>query len=160
MASHDEASPQIRAWYHQLGCHICEFPTNRETALAARDMGDPVVLGAPNVLKGGSLYQRLSARESIAEGLCHILTSDYYYPAQLNAAFFLAESGLCSFAKAWNLIAAEPARIAGLQDRGDISPGKRADLILVDDSVPLRPRVAAAFVAGRLVYADRYLFEA
>ena len=156
MASHDEETPEIRAWYHDLGCRICEFPINRETASAARDMGDPVVLGAPNVLKGGSLYQRLSARESIAEGLCEVLTSDYYYPSQLNAAFLLAVLGICSLGTAWRLISSRPAAAAGLGDRGEIAPGKRADLILVDDSNPVRPKVAATYVGGRLVYSDRY----
>lgn len=154
MASHDEESPAVREWYHSLGCGICEFPCNRETADAARTMGDPVVLGAPNVLKGESLYSRLSARQSIAEGLCNVLSSDYYYVSQLNAGFLLAQLGLLPIGEAWRLVSANAAAAVSLDDRGEITPGKRADLIIVDETNWHYPRVEATFVAGRLVYAS------
>jgi alpha-D-ribose 1-methylphosphonate 5-triphosphate diphosphatase len=54
--------------------------------------------------------------------------------------------------QAWNLISAAPARAAGLSDRGVIAEGSRADLILVDDAIPMRPRIVAVIVAGRLVH--------
>jgi alpha-D-ribose 1-methylphosphonate 5-triphosphate diphosphatase len=88
----------------------------------------------------------------IAKGLCSILASDYYYPAQLLAAFRLAADGVLPLAEAWNLISAAPARAAGLSDRGVLSTGHRADLILVDDEVPLRPRIVGVIAAGRLVH--------
>ena len=88
----------------------------------------------------------------IARGLCSVLASDYYYPAQLLAAFRLAADGVLPLARAWNLISAEPARAAGLSDRGILAEGYRADIILVDDEVPLRPRIVAVIAAGRLVY--------
>ena len=152
MASHDEETPDIRAWYHDLGCSICEFPCNRETALAARDMGDHVVMGAPNALKGVSLYERLSARVGVRDRLCTILASDYYYPAQLHAAFLMKALDFCSLADAWKLVSTNPAEALGLDDRGKISVGRRADLVLVDDSDPFKPRVAATMVAGRWAY--------
>jgi alpha-D-ribose 1-methylphosphonate 5-triphosphate diphosphatase len=152
MASHDEETPEIRAWYNKLGCTICEFPCNRDTAIAARSMGDHVVLGAPNALKGGSLYERLSARIGVRDSLCTILASDYYYPAQLHAAFLMKELGFCSIAEAWKLVSANPADALGLDDRGRISVGRRADLVLVDDADPIKPRVAATMVAGQWVY--------
>jgi alpha-D-ribose 1-methylphosphonate 5-triphosphate diphosphatase len=114
MASHDEETPAIRDWYHGLGCRICEFPVNRETARAAVEMGDPVVLGAPNAFKGGSLYARLPARECIREGLCSVLTSDYYYPSLLHAAFLLVQEGICDLPRAWDLISKNPAQAARL----------------------------------------------
>ena len=154
MASHDEETPDIRAWYHDLGCSICEFPCNRETALAARNMGDHVVMGAPNALKGVSLYERLSARVGVRDGLCTILASDYYYPAQLHAAFLMKALDYCSLADAWKLVSTNPAEALGLDDRGKISVGRRADLVLVDDSDPVKPRVAATMVAGRWVYVS------
>ena len=153
MASHDDESPEMRRWYHERGCTICEFPINRDTAVAARDLGDAIVLGAPNILRGGSHAGRLPARESVADGLCHTLTSDYYYPSQLAAAFKLAQDGVLPLGKAWQLVAADAARAVRLTDRGEISPGKRADIVVVDDSRPTLPRVAATFVAGQLVYA-------
>lgn len=154
MASHDEESPSIRKWYHDLGCSICEFPCNRETAEAAIWMGDPVVLGAPNVLKGESLYGRPSARQSVAEGLCSVLSSDYYYASQLNAGFLLAELELLSFGESWRIVSANAAEAISLSDRGEIVPGKRADIVIVDERRWHYPRVEATFVAGRLVYAS------
>jgi alpha-D-ribose 1-methylphosphonate 5-triphosphate diphosphatase len=74
------------------------------------------------------------------------------------AAFRLAADGILPLAKAWNLISAAPARAAGLTDRGLLAEGFRADLILVDDEMPLRPRIVAVIAAGRLVHlteADR-----
>ena len=87
----------------------------------------------------------------IAKGLCSVLASDYYYPAQLLAAFRLAADGVLPLTEAWQLISAAPARAAGLTDRGVLAAGRRADIILVDDSLPLRPRVVAVIAAGRLV---------
>jgi alpha-D-ribose 1-methylphosphonate 5-triphosphate diphosphatase len=74
------------------------------------------------------------------------------------AAFRLAADGILPLAKAWNLISAAPARAAGLADRGVLAEGCRADIILVDDEMPLRPRIVAVIAAGRLVHlteADR-----
>jgi alpha-D-ribose 1-methylphosphonate 5-triphosphate diphosphatase len=88
----------------------------------------------------------------IAKGLCSILASDYYYPAQLLAAFRLAADGVLPFAQAWNLISAAPARAAGLSDRGVLAEGYRADIILVDDELPLRPRIVAVIAGGCLVH--------
>ena len=88
----------------------------------------------------------------IAKGLCSVLASDYYYPAQLLAAFRLAVDGVLPLPKAWDLISAAPARAAGLSDRGVLAEGYRADIILVDDELPLRPRVVAVIAAGRLVH--------
>ena len=94
----------------------------------------------------------------IAKGLCSVLASDYYYPAQLLAAFRLGADGVLPLAEAWRLISAAPAQAAGLSDRGVLAEGRRADIILVDDTMPLRPRVVAVIAAGRLVHlteADR-----
>jgi alpha-D-ribose 1-methylphosphonate 5-triphosphate diphosphatase len=152
MASHDDESPDMRLRYYMLGCHISEFPVTREAACAAREIGSSVVLGAPNVLRGRSQSsRRIGARESIAENLCTILTSDYYYPALLQSAFSLESHGICSLADAWKLISANPAAAAGLPDRGEIASGKRADIIIVDDAPPL-PRATSVFVAGKLVH--------
>jgi alpha-D-ribose 1-methylphosphonate 5-triphosphate diphosphatase len=81
-----------------------------------------------------------------------VLASDYYYPAQILAAFRLAGDGVLPLPEAWDLISAAPARAAGLADRGVLAAGYRADIILVDDDVPLRPRIVAVIAAGRLVH--------
>jgi alpha-D-ribose 1-methylphosphonate 5-triphosphate diphosphatase len=158
MLSHDDDIPDMREAFRGMGVTIAEFPVNEETARAAAAAGDAIVFGAPNVVRGGSHTGWTRASDMIEKGLCSVLASDYYYPSQLLAAFRLAADGILPLAKAWNLISAAPARAAGLTDRGLLAEGFRADLILVDDEMPLRPRIVAVIAAGRLVHlteADR-----
>lgn len=117
-------------------------------------------MGGPNVLRGGSHKAgNPSAAELAADGLCSILTSDYYYPAPLHAAFRLAADGLLPLAQAWDLVAANPADALGLADRGRIEIGRRADLLLVDagrqasGDAASAPAVVATLVAGRRAFA-------
>ncbi len=156
--SHDDRTPAARQAYRAQGVAIAEFPVTEETAREARRGGDWTVYGAPNVVRGGSHTGWTKAADMIAAGLCSILASDYYYPAPLLAPFRLVADGVLPFAEAWALVSGAPAAAAGLADRGTLAPERRADLILVDDAVPLRPRVVAVVVAGRLVHlaeADR-----
>lgn len=152
IASHDDDSPEIRAHFRDLGARLCEFPCNLETAEAAAAGGDPVILGSPNVVRGGSHDARMTAEDAVRAGLCSVLTTDYYYPAPLVAAFRLAERGACAFATAWDLVSGGPARATGLDDRGRIAPGHRADLVAVADGGCGLPRVAATWTAGRMVH--------
>jgi alpha-D-ribose 1-methylphosphonate 5-triphosphate diphosphatase len=152
MLSHDDESPEMRKAFRLQGVGIAEFPVNEETAREAAEAGDFIVFGAPNVVRGGSHTGWTKASDMIAKGLCSVLASDYYYPAQLLAAFRLAADGVLPLAEAWNLISAAPARAAGLGDRGVIAEGRRADIILVDDKLPLRPRIVAVIASGRLVH--------
>jgi alpha-D-ribose 1-methylphosphonate 5-triphosphate diphosphatase len=152
MLSHDDESPAMRAAFRSQGVGIAEFPVNEETAREAAEAGDFIVFGAPNVVRGGSHTGWTRASEMIAKGLCSVLASDYYYPAPLLAAFRLAADGMLPLAEAWDLVSAAPARAAGLEDRGTLTQGRRADIILVDDAVPLRPRIVAVIAAGRLTH--------
>jgi alpha-D-ribose 1-methylphosphonate 5-triphosphate diphosphatase len=152
MLSHDDNSPEMRQTFRAQGVGIAEFPVNEETAREAAAAGDFIVFGAPNVVRGGSHTGWTKASDMIAKGLCSVLASDYYYPAQLLAAFRLAADGVLPLAQAWQLISAAPARAAGLTDRGVLAAGQRADIILVDDKLPLRPRIVAVMAAGRLVH--------
>lgn len=152
MLSHDDNSPQMRKAFRAQGVAIAEFPVNEETAREAAAAGDFIVYGAPNVVRGGSHTGWTKASDMIAKGLCSVLASDYYYPAQLLAAFRLAVDGILPLAQAWQLVSAAPARAAGLADRGRLAAGYRADIVLVNDEVPLRPRVVAVIAAGRLVH--------
>jgi alpha-D-ribose 1-methylphosphonate 5-triphosphate diphosphatase len=152
MLSHDDESPEMRKAFRAQGVGIAEFPVNEETAREAAEAGDFIVFGAPNVVRGGSHTGWTKAADMIAKGLCSILASDYYYPAPLLAAFRLADDGVLPLADAWNLISAAPARAAGLSDRGVLAEGRRADIILVDDELLLRPRIVAVIAAGRLVH--------
>ncbi len=153
MLSHDDMTAETRNFYHGLGCGIAEFPVTDAAARTARELGDHIVMGAPNVLRGGSHKRILSATDTIRAGLCDVLASDYYYPAQLHAAFRLAADGVLPLPAAWALVSTNAADAAGLDDRGRIAPGKRADLVVVDDSNPRLPRVAATIAAGVVRYA-------
>jgi alpha-D-ribose 1-methylphosphonate 5-triphosphate diphosphatase len=160
MLSHDDATPDMRKAFRAQGIAIAEFPVNEETAREAVAGGDFIVFGAPNVVRGGSHTGWTRASDMIEKGLCSILASDYYYPAQLLAAFRLAADGILALPAAWDLISSAPARAAGLADRGLLKPGHRADLILVDDQNQRRPRIVAVIAAGRLVHmidAERVL---
>ncbi|GLR89161.1 alpha-D-ribose 1-methylphosphonate 5-triphosphate diphosphatase [Bradyrhizobium iriomotense] len=152
MLSHDDATPAMRKAYRDMGATIAEFPVNEETARAAAAAGDAIIFGAPNVVRGGSHTGWTRASDMIAKGLCSVLASDYYYPAQLLAAFRLAADGVLPLAQAWKLISEAPAEAAGLSDRGMIKEERRADILLVDDTLPLRPRLVAVIAAGRLVH--------
>lgn len=156
VASHDDRDAATRRYYHQLGCKVAEFPLTHEAAQVARSLGDAIVFGAPNVVRGGSHTNAPNATEMIRAGLCDILASDYYYPAQLLAVMKLASQGVLPLERAWDLVSRNPARAAGLRDRGVLDTGMTADAIVVDDSVPDVPRVCAAIVGGRLRYAARH----
>jgi alpha-D-ribose 1-methylphosphonate 5-triphosphate diphosphatase len=155
LASHDDETPAQRDAFHTLGCTLCEFPKTRATAAAARAAGDHVLMGAPNVVRGGSHLSGVSAAEMIASGLCDVLTSDYYYPALLHAPFRLARESGWNIGRCWPLVSQQAAQAAGLDDRGVLAPGRRADIILVDAGGDVGPRVVATIVAGRIVHHDR-----
>ena len=120
-----------------------------EVGIEARGAGDAVVMGCPNVVRGGSHLGWASAASLADRDICTVLCSDYYYPAMLPAAWSLGARGALSLAQAWSLVSANPAAAAGLHDRGAIADGKRADLVLVD---PAGPAVVATFAAGQLAF--------
>ena len=151
MLSHDDMSPEQRRWFRALHCRLAEFPTTIETTQEASAGGDDVVLGAPNVVRGGSHIGWINAADMIAGGCCTILASDYYYPAPLLAAFRLAADDVIPLEKAWTYVSQRPAMVAGLGDRGTIDVGRRADLIVVDARNKCRPKAVATVVNGHIV---------
>ncbi|GGD08616.1 alpha-D-ribose 1-methylphosphonate 5-triphosphate diphosphatase [Aureimonas glaciei] len=152
LLAHDESSPEDRMQFRSLGVHSCEFPLNIETAQAARLADEDVILGAPNVVRGGSHNGALDATEAVLDGHCSVLTSDYHYPSPIHAAFKLADGNMEATARFWPLVSANPARAIGLMDRGSLEPGHRADLILVDAADKHHPEVVATMVKGKFVY--------
>lgn len=147
--SHDDPDGETRERYSMIGARIAEFPTTRRAAAAARAMMSPVLLGAPNVVRGGSQAGNVSATDLIAEGLCDALVSDYHIPALAMAAWTLVDRGLADLPRAWGMISTRPAEVLRLVDRGRIEPGLRADLAVVN----ARTRVVEATIAGgRLSY--------
>lgn len=153
-ASHDDMSREDRLRFQALGCSVCEFPMREVAARTAQELGNDVIMGAPNVVRGGSHLGGVGASTMVRAGVCTVLASDYYYPALPAAPMRLVSDGVCTLAGAWELVSANPARAAGLADRGRIVAGARADLILVDDSDLLCPRVVATLVQGRLRHAS------
>ncbi|SLN22572.1 alpha-D-ribose 1-methylphosphonate 5-triphosphate diphosphatase [Ruegeria meonggei] len=149
MGSHDDATAQTRAEWRARGAKISEFPETLEAAEAARAAGDHIILGSPNVVRGGSHKGNASALDLITLGLCDALASDYHYPSPRRAALMLAKSGLVDLAGAWALVSSGPARVLGLQDRGTLSAGKRADMVILDGQTH---RVAATLAGGRVSY--------
>jgi alpha-D-ribose 1-methylphosphonate 5-triphosphate diphosphatase len=149
MASHDDDSIATRTGFRAHGARICEFPMAEEVGQEARSAGDWVVMGSPNVVRGGSHLGWASAARLAEAGICSVLSSDYFYPAMLRAAFILAGRGELDLLHAWELISANPAAAAGLSDRGSIAEGLRADLVLVD---PNMSHVVATIASGHVAY--------
>ncbi|RBW58905.1 alpha-D-ribose 1-methylphosphonate 5-triphosphate diphosphatase [Ruegeria sp. A3M17] len=149
MGSHDDATAQTRADWRARGAQVAEFPETLEAAEAARAAGDHVILGSPNVVRGGSHKGNVSALDLITMGLCDALASDYHYPSPRRAALMLAKSGLLDLAMAWALVSSGPARVLGLQDRGTLAPGQRADMVILEAQ---SHRVAATLAGGRVSF--------
>ncbi len=131
IASHDDATIAHVEEAVGDGAVIAEFPTSAASAKAAHDMGLSVLMGAPNVVRGGSHSGNISALEVAAAGHLDILSSDYVPSSLLQGAFTLFERIEISLPKAIYYVTEGPAKAAGLDDRGVINIGKRADLIQV-----------------------------
>ncbi len=151
MLSHDDATPKDRAAFRALGASICEFPMAEEVAADARAAGEHVVMGAPNVVRGGSHLGWASAAPLAERGLVTILASDYHWPALFEAPFAMLRRGRMDLAAAWALVSANPADALGLSDRGHLAAGMRGDALVVQGA-PEAPRLLAVFCAGDLVW--------
>lgn len=149
LASHDDATPAQAEASAARGVSISEFPADLATAQRARELGARVLMGSPNVVRGGSHIGCLGATAAVQAGVCDALCSDYHHPSLFQAPFTLASSGACSLAEAWSLVSAGPAVAAGLTDRGSIAPGQLADLVVVEPGP--RPRIRSVWVGGREV---------
>ncbi|MBD8597593.1 alpha-D-ribose 1-methylphosphonate 5-triphosphate diphosphatase [Pseudomonas sp. CFBP 8772] len=136
VASHDDATLAHVEESAAYGMSIAEFPTTLEAAQGCRRLGMSVLMGAPNIVRGGSHSGNIAAATLAEEGLLDILSSDYYPASLLQAAFTLGaqldaadDSTGAGLARAVTTVSLAPARSAGLQDRGEIRVGLRADLI-------------------------------
>ncbi|MEM8753043.1 MAG: alpha-D-ribose 1-methylphosphonate 5-triphosphate diphosphatase [Pseudomonadota bacterium] len=152
MLSHDDTQHATREHFRERGARIAEFPMRAEVAQAARDAGDAIVFGAPNVVRGGSHIGSPSAADMAEDGLSDALASDYYYPAPLAAVARLVEDRRLALPKAWAQVSSGPAAAMSLGDRGRIAEGLRADLVLVDWPEGAAPAVRATYSAGRCAY--------
>lgn len=152
LMSHDDATEDHVHQAHGEGVRIAEFPVSLEAARTARALGMHAVAGAPNVLRGGSQSGNVAVRDLLAEGLVDILASDYVPRSMLDCAFAIADddSLAIDLPSAVRMVTSAPARASGLEDRGEILPGMRADLIRVRRANAI-PVVAAAWRAGQRV---------
>nr|WP_280638127.1 alpha-D-ribose 1-methylphosphonate 5-triphosphate diphosphatase [Shimia sp. R11_0] len=146
LGSHDDDTAQARDFWRARGLAISEFPESLDAACAAHTAGDPVIMGAPNVVRGGSHSGKVSAADLVAEGYVDALASDYHYPAPRQAVMRLVADEVCDFAAAWTLVSARPAQVLGLTDRGSLEAGKRADLVVMGPD----GRIGATLVAGKV----------
>ena len=147
--SHDDRDAETRELYRIIGARIAEFPTTRRAAAAAKAGGDPVLMGAPNVVRGGSQAGNVSALDVVRDGLCDGLVSDYHIPALPLAVWRLVDEGVLSLAQAWHLVSTGPAQVLRLSDRGEIAPGLRADLVAVNKATRA---VEMTIAGGRLAH--------
>ncbi len=132
LASHDDATVEHVAEAQAQGISVAEFPTTHMAAKASRASGMSVLMGAPNIVRGGSHSGNVSARELAEAGHLDIVSSDYIPASMMQSAFFLAEVvENISLPQAIRLVSANPARALRLDDRGEIAAGKRADLVRV-----------------------------
>jgi alpha-D-ribose 1-methylphosphonate 5-triphosphate diphosphatase len=148
LASHDDATVEQVADATARGIRIAEFPTSLEAARASREGGMAILMGAPNVVRGGSHSGNVSARDLAAEGLLDILSSDYV-PFSLMQAIFAFDDQM-ELPDAVAMVTRHPAEAAGLTDRGMIEAGKRADLVRVNADMGL-PMVRTVWREGRRV---------
>ncbi|MEW9581623.1 alpha-D-ribose 1-methylphosphonate 5-triphosphate diphosphatase [Paraburkholderia sp. DGU8] len=147
VASHDDTLVEHVEQAAAEGIVLAEFPTTRRAAEAAREYRISTIMGAPNIVRGGSHSGNVSALELAKADLLDILSSDYVPSSLLTAVFELVNKAGWKLPRAMATVSAEPARAAGLHDRGVIAPGLRADFVRVTmlDALPV-PR--ATYRAG------------
>lgn len=150
MASHDDDTVEKTNLMADIGAKISEFPVTMEAAETAASRGLMTAMGAPNAMRGQSYSGNLSARDAHSAGLLHILAADYHPAAILPAIRVLAKADPDGLAGAARLATVNPAKALGLDDRGSIAVGKRADLFIVDE----QDRVIETFKAGQSIYSN------
>jgi alpha-D-ribose 1-methylphosphonate 5-triphosphate diphosphatase len=131
IASHDDATREHVMEAVRNGMTIAEFPTTHEAAEASREAGLAVLVGAPNVVLGGSHSGNIAAIDLIRAGRADILSSDYVPASLLEGVFKLPSDAGIALPQAVKLASLNPARAVGLNDRGEIAAGRRADLVRV-----------------------------
>ncbi len=149
VASHDDDTWEKLQINQEIGVDISEFPITMETARQAHDLGFATVVGAPNILRGGSHSGNMAAAEAIQAGCADILCSDYYPPAILHGIFIMHLKYGLPLPEMVNKATLNPARAVGKSSLyGAIEPGKKADLLIVD-LLEGHPVITHVLVDGR-----------
>lgn len=163
VASHDDETEADVAKSKERGVAIAEFPASVALAEQSRAYGAAVLMGAPNLVRGGSHVGYISVAEAAQEQVLDCLCSDYHYPSLFHAPFLLAEKGLMPFEQAWKCVSEYPAQAAKICDRtsrqssggkGKIAPGYDADFLLVTPNNPLPNAIRSVYINGQ--EASRY----
>jgi alpha-D-ribose 1-methylphosphonate 5-triphosphate diphosphatase len=147
LASHDDTLPEHVAEAHTEGVSISEFPTSVAAAAEACAREMAVVMGAPNMVRGGSHSGNVATVELARRGLLDTLSSDYVPASLMLAAFMLFDDAGFTLPQAIATVSRNPARSVGLADRGEIAPGQRADLVRVRDTAHV-PAVMTVWRGG------------
>ncbi|MDQ6434605.1 alpha-D-ribose 1-methylphosphonate 5-triphosphate diphosphatase [Mesorhizobium sp. LHD-90] len=151
IASHDDATIEHVEESKAFGVRLAEFPTSMEAARASHDAGMAVLMGAPNVVRGKSHSGNISAKALADATVLDVLSSDYVPFSLIHAPFLLAdEDGCMTLPESIRLVTATPADAVGLNDRGRIRPGLRADLVRVRHRSGI-PVVRSVWREGRRV---------
>ena len=151
LASHDDTTPEHVAEAIRDGVSIAEFPTTVEAAQALHAAGVRVLMGAPNLVRGGSHAGNVATAELARAGALDVLSSDYVPASLLMAALCLPKAvPEIALAAAIRTVTKTPAEAVGLVDRGEIAVGKRADLIRVHVAGDV-PAVRSVWRGGRRV---------
>lgn len=133
VASHDDDTESKLTLNKAIGVDICEFPIMIETAKAAHRKGFHTVVGAPNILLGGSHSGNMSAADAIVENCADILCSDYYPPAILHGIFIMCEKHGIPLNEMIKKATLNPAKAMKIdKDYGSVDVGKKADLLIID----------------------------
>ncbi|WP_254695416.1 alpha-D-ribose 1-methylphosphonate 5-triphosphate diphosphatase [Oceanicola sp. D3] len=149
LASHDDTTEAHVATSAGYGIRLAEFPTTEEAAQACKAHGIAVMMGAPNLIRGGSHSGNVAAQALAEADLLDIVSSDYVPSALLTSAFRLARLW-DDLPRAIACVTATPARATGLADRGRIAPGLKADLVRVT-MLGDTPVIRAVWSHGRRV---------
>ncbi len=149
LASHDDTTADQVAVSQGYGIRLAEFPTTLEAARACRVAGIKVIMGGPNLVRGGSHSGNVAAADLAAEGLLDILSSDYVPGSLLMGAVRLGQVW-GSMARGLATVTAAPAAGTGLDDRGRLAPGLRADVIRLTLAGDV-PVLRGVWSAGRQV---------
>jgi alpha-D-ribose 1-methylphosphonate 5-triphosphate diphosphatase len=150
VASHDDETEADVALSRQRKVAIAEFPASLVLAAQSRQYGAAVLMGAPNLVRGGSHVGYMGVAEAVKAGVVDCLCSDYHYPSLFHAPFKLAELGLLPLEDAWKLVSTYPAKAAGLEGRkGAIAPGLDADFLLLQPNLPQSQAITAVYIQGQ-----------
>ena len=152
LASHDDTLISDIQQAVEEGVGLSEFPTTLAAAQAARDAGMAIIMGGPNLVKGGSHSGNVSAAELAQADLLDIFSSDYVPSSLLLATFMLGLVAQWTLPKAVRTVTFNPARALGMLDRGEVALGQRADLLRVRMNRAGMPTVLETWVAGKRVY--------